>query len=122
MFRIAGEAATGVVSADVYFPDLPPFDTNKENLAFIEAFRKAHNETPDKGAALGAAATGGVGERGQRHQEPRPQDGRRGDPRQDHRGHDLRRPAPSKPNGQARHKHTIFKVVDGKTGKLEALK
>jgi len=26
------------------------------------------------------------------------------------------------PNGQARHKHTIFKVVDGKTAKIEVLK
>ena len=26
------------------------------------------------------------------------------------------------PNGQARHKHTIFKVTDGKTAKLEVLK
>ena len=25
------------------------------------------------------------------------------------------------PNGQAKHKHTIFKVVDGKTGKLEVV-
>src|ERR1700722_14214590 len=49
VFKIAGEAMTGVVSADIYFPDLPPFNAIPENLAFIEAFKKAHNETPDKG-------------------------------------------------------------------------
>ena len=55
VFRIAGEATTGIVSADIYFPDLPPFDKIKENLEFVAAFRKAHGEAPDKGAALGAA-------------------------------------------------------------------
>ena len=54
VFRIAGEAMTGVVSADIYFPDLPPFDGIKENLDFIAAFKKAHNQMPDKGDALGA--------------------------------------------------------------------
>jgi hypothetical protein len=26
------------------------------------------------------------------------------------------------PNGQAKHKHTIFKVTDGKTAKIEVVK
>ena len=91
VFRIAGEAMTGVVSADIYFPDLPPFDGIKENLAFIDAFKKAHNQVPDKGDALGAQALFVWASGGQRHQEPRPQDGGRRDPRQDDQRHDLRR-------------------------------
>ena len=77
VFRIAGEAMTGVVSADIYFPDLPPFDGIKENLDFVAAFKKAHNQVPDKGDALGAQALFVWASGGQRHQEPRPQDGGR---------------------------------------------
>ena len=61
VFKIAGEAMTGVVSADIYFPDLPPFDGIKENLDFIDAFKKAHNQVPDKGDALGAAGADRAG-------------------------------------------------------------
>ena len=48
---------TGVVSADIYFPDLPPFDSIPENLDFREGLQEgAHGEPPDKGGALGALA------------------------------------------------------------------
>lgn len=56
VFNVAGSALDGVVSADIYFPDLPPFDSIPENLAFVKAYQEAHGETPDKGAALGALA------------------------------------------------------------------
>ena len=102
---------TGVVSADIYFPDLPPFDKIKENLEFVEAYKKAHKEAPDKGAALGAAALEVLGEGGERDQEPRPQDGGRSDPRQDDRRHDLRRPRASRPTARPSTRHTIFKVT-----------
>jgi branched-chain amino acid transport system substrate-binding protein len=121
VFRIAGEAATGIVSADVYFPDLPPFDTNKENLAFIAAFRKAHNETPDKGAALGAAALevwASAANATKSLDRKTVAEAIRGKTIPGTIFGDLA----FEPNGQAKHKHTIFKVVDGKAGKLEVLK
>ena len=40
VFKIAGEPTTGIVSADIYFPDLPPFDKIKENLDFVEAYKQ----------------------------------------------------------------------------------
>jgi branched-chain amino acid transport system substrate-binding protein len=122
VFRIAGDAATGIVSADVYFPDLPPFDTNKENLAFIAAFRKAqNNETPDKGAALGAAAmeVWANAANGTKSLDRKTvAEAIRGKTIPGTIFGDLAFEA----NGQAKHKHTIFKVTDGKTGKLEVLK
>jgi branched-chain amino acid transport system substrate-binding protein len=122
VFRIAGDAATGVVSADVYFPDLPPFDTNKENLAFIAAFRKAqNNETPDKGAALGAAAMevwASAANSTKSLDRKTVAEAIRGKTIPGTIFGDLAFEA----NGQAKHKHTIFKVTDGKTGKLEVLK
>src|SRR6202012_4045609 len=36
VYRIAGEAVTGVISADSYFAALPPFNAIPENLAFVE--------------------------------------------------------------------------------------
>ena len=122
VFRIAGDAATGIVSADVYFPDLPPFDTNKENLAFIAAFRKAqNNETPDKGAALGAAAMevwASAANSTKSLDRKTVAEAIRGKTVPGTIFGDLAFEA----NGQAKHKHTIFKVTDGKTGKLEVLK
>ena len=122
VFRIAGEAMTGVVSADIYFPDLPPFDGIKENLAFIDAFKKAHNQVPDKGDALGAQALFGLGER--RPTPPRASTARRSPSAI--RGKTIKGTIfgdmSFEANGQARHKHTLFKVTDGKTAKLEVLK
>jgi branched-chain amino acid transport system substrate-binding protein len=121
VFRIAGEAMTGVVSADIYFPDLPPFDGIKENLDFIAAFKKAHTQTPDKGDALGAQAlivwanavnatksldrkTVAAAIRGKKIAGT------------------LFGEMAFEANGQAQHKHTIFKVLDGKTAKMEVVK
>lgn len=121
VFRIAGEAMTGVISADIYFPDLPPFDGIKENIAFVEAYKKEHKEAPDKGAAMGAAALevwASAANATKSLDRKTVAEAIRG------------KTVPGtilgdvafEPNGQAKHKHTIFKVVDGKTAKLEVLK
>jgi len=121
VFKIAGEAATGVVSADVYFPDLPPFDGIKENLDFIAAFKKAHNEVPDKGAALGAAALqvwAAAANSTRSLDRKTVATAIRGQTIKGTIFGDLAFEA----NGQARHKHTLFKVTDGKAPKTEVLK
>jgi branched-chain amino acid transport system substrate-binding protein len=121
VFRIAGEAMTGVVSADVYFPDLPPFDGIKENQDFIAGFKKAHNEVPDKGAALGAAAleVWAAAANATKSLDRKTVAGAiRGQTIKGTIFGDLAFEA----NGQAKHKHTIFKVTDGKTAKIEVMK
>jgi branched-chain amino acid transport system substrate-binding protein len=121
VFKIAGEATTGIVSADIYFSDLAPFDKIKENIEFVETFRKAHNEAPDKGAALGAAAleTWASAANAVKSLD-------RKTVAQAIRGKSVSGTVLGdvafEPNGQARHKHTIFKVVDGKTAKIEVMK
>ncbi len=121
VFRIAGEAMTGVVSADVYFPDLPPFDGIKENQEFIAGFKKAHNEVPDKGAALGAASleVWASAANATKSLDRKTVAGAiRGQTVKGTILGDLAFEA----NGQAKHKHSIFKVADGKTSKIEVLK
>ena len=56
VFKIAGDANNGIVSADIYFPDLPPFAAIPENIEFVDAHKKAYGREPEKSAALGAAA------------------------------------------------------------------
>jgi branched-chain amino acid transport system substrate-binding protein len=121
VFRIAGEATTGIVSADIYFPDLPPFDKIKENIAFVEAYRKAHNEAPDKGAALGAAALevwASAANAAKSLDRKTVAQAIRGKTV----GGTILGDVSFEPNGQARHRATIFKVTDGKTAKIEVLK
>jgi branched-chain amino acid transport system substrate-binding protein len=121
VFRIAGEAMTGVMSADIYFPDLPPFDHIKENLEFVEAYRKVHNEAPDKGAALGAASLevwASAANASKSLDRKTVAGAIRG---QTVKGTILG-DVTFEANGQAQHKHTIFKVVDGKTAKIEVVK
>jgi len=121
VFRIAGEAMTGVVSADIYFPDLPPFDAIKENIEFVAAYRKAHNEAPDKGAALGAASLevwASAANAAKSLDRKAVAEAIRGKKVSGTILGDVTFEA----NGQAQHKHTIFRVVDGKTAKLEVLK
>lgn len=121
VFKIAGEAMTGVVSADIYFPDLPPFDGIKENLDFIAAFKKAHNRVPDKGDALGAqallvwAAAANATKSFDRKTVAGAVRGKK-------IAGTLFGEMAFEPNGQAQHKHTIFKVTDGKTSKMEVVK
>ncbi len=121
VFRIAGEAMTGVVSADIYFPDLPPFDGIKENLDFIAAFKKAHNQVPDKGDALGAQALlvwASAANATKSLDRKTVAEAIRGKTITGTIFGDMGFEA----NGQARHKATLFKVTDGKSAKLEVLK
>jgi branched-chain amino acid transport system substrate-binding protein len=120
VFKVAGEAVTGVISADIYFPDLAPFDRIPENLAFVEAYRKAHGENPDKGAALGAAA---VQVWAAAVEATRSLD--RKTVAEAIRGKTLRGTifgdVTFAANGQMQSRHTLFRVADGKTMKLEVL-
>jgi branched-chain amino acid transport system substrate-binding protein len=49
-----GAKIDGLVSADIYFPDVAPFKDNPVNNEFVEAFRQKTGHAPDKYAALGA--------------------------------------------------------------------
>lgn len=50
-----GAAVDGLLSADIYFPEAPPFAGIPANRAFIEAYQRRFNgEVPDKYRALGA--------------------------------------------------------------------
>ena len=121
VFRIAGEAMTGVVSADIYFPDLPPFDGIKENLDFIAAFKKAHNQIPDKGDALGAQALicwASAANATKSLDRKTVAEAIRGKTV----GGTILGDVSFEANGQAKHKHTIFKVTDGKAAKIEVMK
>lgn len=121
VFRIAAEAMTGVVSADIYFPDLPPFDGIKENLDFTAAFKKAHNQLPDKGDALGAQALfvwAAAANATKSLERKTVAEAIRGKTIKGTIFGDMGFEA----NGQAKHKHTLFKVTDGKSAKLEVLK
>src|SRR3954462_1833792 len=40
VFKVAGDANNGVISADIFFPDLPPFTTIPESKAFVAAYTK----------------------------------------------------------------------------------
>lgn len=51
---VAGAAADGAYSADLYFPEADPWASSKKNQAFMEAFQKEAGGIPDKFAALGA--------------------------------------------------------------------
>ena len=121
VFRIAGEAMTGVISADIYFPDLPPFDGIKENLDFIAAFKKAHNEIPDKGAALGGQALM-VWASAANSAKSLDRKTVAGAIRGKKIAGTIFGEMGFEANGQAQHKHTIFKVLDGKTSKMEVMK
>ena len=52
VFKVAGDANDGIVSADIYFWNLPPFNAIPESISFVAAFKKAYGVEPDKSAAL----------------------------------------------------------------------
>ncbi|WP_230533894.1 ABC transporter substrate-binding protein [Microvirga roseola] len=56
VIKVAGEAANGVIGADIYFPDVEPFASNPENQKFVKKTQEMFNYTPDKYMALGATA------------------------------------------------------------------
>ena len=56
VISVAGDAANGVVGADIYFPDVEPFASNPVNKRFVAKMQEQHKQTPDKFMALGAAS------------------------------------------------------------------
>ncbi|TXH51520.1 MAG: amino acid ABC transporter substrate-binding protein, partial [Burkholderiaceae bacterium] len=48
VISVAGEAANGVVGADIYFPDVEPFASNPANKRFAAKMQEMHKQTPDK--------------------------------------------------------------------------
>ncbi len=121
VFKVAGDAVNGVVSADIYFPDLEPFNKIPENLAFVEAYRKVYGELPDKGAALGAAAL----QVWARAVETTKSLDRK-TVAEAIRGKTIRGTifgdVSFAPNGQMLSHHVLFHVVDGKSMKIEVIK
>lgn len=121
VFKVAADATNGVVSADIYFADLEPFSRIPENIAFVEAYRKAHGEAPDKGAALGAVA---LQVWARAVVATRSLD--RKTVAEAIRGRTLKGTifgdVTFAANGQMQSRHTLFRVVDGKSMKLEVLK
>lgn len=118
VLEATGEAMTGVVSADIYWPDLPPFHGIKANLDFITAYRNAHKEMPDKGAALGAQSllVWATAANTTRSLERRAVAGAI---RNRKVAGTVFGDMAFEFNGQALHRPTIFKIADGKAAKLE---
>jgi branched-chain amino acid transport system substrate-binding protein len=56
VISVAGDSANGVVSADIYFPDVEPFVSNEANKRFVAKTQEMFKYTPDKFMALGAAS------------------------------------------------------------------
>jgi branched-chain amino acid transport system substrate-binding protein len=56
VISVAGDAANGLVGADIYFPDIEPFASNPANLRFVAKTEEMFKYTPDKFMALGATA------------------------------------------------------------------
>jgi branched-chain amino acid transport system substrate-binding protein len=120
VFKVAGDANNGVVSADIYFWNLPPFTSIPENTSFVAAFKKAYGVEPDKSAALGAAAL----QVWARAVEATKSLDRK-TVAEAIRGKTIKGTvfgdATFLPNGQLQPRYVLFKVVDGKTAKLEPL-
>ncbi len=56
VIKVAGKAANGIIGADIYFPDIEPFSSNKANTRFVKKTQELFNYTPDKFMALGGTA------------------------------------------------------------------
>jgi branched-chain amino acid transport system substrate-binding protein len=56
VIEVAGEAANGVIGADIYFPQVEPFASNPANKRFMAKSQEMFKYTPDKFMALGATA------------------------------------------------------------------
>ena len=120
VFKVAGDANNGIVSADIYFWDLPPFNSIPESNAFAAAFKKAYGADPDKSAALGAAAVqvwASAVEATKSLDKKTVAEAIRGKTIKGTVFGD----ATFLPNGQLQPRYVVFKVVDGKNAKLEAL-
>ena len=53
---VAGEAANGLISADIYFPQVEPFLSNPANQRFVAKTQEMFKYAPDKFMALGATS------------------------------------------------------------------
>jgi len=120
VFKVAGDANNGIISADIYFWDLPPFNGIAESNNFAAAYKKAYGVDPDKSAALGAGA---VQVWASAVEATKSLD--RKTVAEAIRGKTIKGTvfgdATFLPNGQLRPRYVVFKVVDGKNAKLEAL-
>jgi branched-chain amino acid transport system substrate-binding protein len=56
VIEIAGDAANGLVGADIYFPQIEPFASNQANQRFVAKTQEMFKYTPDKFMALGAVS------------------------------------------------------------------
>ena len=56
VIEVAGDAANGLIGADIYFPTVEPFATNPANQRFVAKSQEMFKYTPDKFMALGATA------------------------------------------------------------------
>jgi branched-chain amino acid transport system substrate-binding protein len=54
VIEVAGEAANGLVGADIYFPMVEPFASNPANQRFVARMQQMYQYPPDKFMALGA--------------------------------------------------------------------
>jgi branched-chain amino acid transport system substrate-binding protein len=120
VYKMAGDANNGIVSSDIYFSNLPPFTAIPENIAFVEAYKKAHGVEPAKSAALGAAA---LQVWARAVEQTKSLD--RKTVAEAIRGKTITGTlfgdATFLPNGQLKPRFVMFKVVDGKNATLEAL-
>jgi branched-chain amino acid transport system substrate-binding protein len=120
VFKVAGDANNGIVSADIFFPDLPPFTTMPESASFVAAYKKAYGAAPDKSAALGAAAL-----QVWAHAVEATKSLDRKTVAEAIRGKTIKATvfgdAQFLPNGQMQPRYVLFRVVDGKNARLEAL-
>ncbi len=56
VIEVAGDAANGLVGADIYFPQVEPFASNPMNQRFVAKSQEMFKYTPDKFMALGAVS------------------------------------------------------------------
>lgn len=56
VIQVAGDAANGLVGADIYFPDVEPFASNAANKKFVAKNQELFKYTPDKFMAVAATA------------------------------------------------------------------
>jgi len=56
VISVAGEAADGLMSVDIYFPDVEPFASYPANRKFVERMQSMFKQKPDKFMAVGATA------------------------------------------------------------------
>jgi len=56
VIEVAGDAANGLVGADIYFPNVEPFASSEMNQRFVKKSEEMNDYTPDKFMAIAATA------------------------------------------------------------------